>query len=118
MSTSASQIPADGTTLTDVLEAFAHAGFVGSFSVTDDSRLQCHECEAVSSPRRVEMASLRQLEATSEHDDVFVAVAVTCPSCASRGTLILGFGPTAPPEDGDVLNDLQDARTSHDVSAD
>ncbi|MEO6125274.1 MAG: hypothetical protein ABIR32_16340 [Ilumatobacteraceae bacterium] len=107
--------PSDGTTLTEVLAAYATAGFTGSFSVTEDSTLQCHECEAVSEPATVEMASLRRLEGASDPDDMFAVVAITCPACSSTGTLILGFGPTAPAEDGDVLRALQDLRGEGDL---
>ena len=107
--------PSDGTTLTEVLEAYANAGFVGSFSVTEDSQLQCHECEAISSPTEIEMASLRRLEGASDPDDMFAVVAITCSACSSKGTLILGFGPTAPAEDGDVLRSLQDVRHEGDL---
>jgi len=109
--------PSDGTTLTEVLEAYATAGFTGSFSVTEDSQLQCHECEKISAPAEVRMASLRRLEGASDPDDMFAVVAITCPVCASTGTLILGFGPTAPPEDGDVLRALQDVRSEGDLPA-
>jgi hypothetical protein len=36
--------------------------------------------------------------------------AVACPSCATRGTLVLTYGPEATPEDDDVLEQLDDAR--------
>lgn len=109
--------PSDGTTLTEVLEGYATAGFTGSFSVTQDSELQCHECETVSAPAAVAMASLRRLEGASDPDDMFAVVAITCPACSTKGTLILGFGPTAPAEDSDVLRALQDERKEGDLPA-
>ena len=115
MTANAPHIPADGTTLTAVLEAYATAGFVGSFSVTDDSRLQCHECQEISPPSSVEMASMQRLEGASDPDDMSAVIAITCPECASRGTLILGFGPAAPAEDGDVFRDLQDRRSASEL---
>jgi hypothetical protein len=115
MTANAPHIPADGTTLTAVLEAYATAGFVGSFTVTEDSRLQCHECEVVSAAADVEMASMQRLEGASDPDDMSAIIAITCPACSSQGTLILGFGPTAPAEDGDVLAALRDRRSSSEL---
>lgn len=107
--------PNDGTTLTQVLEAYAAAGFTGSFSAADGAALECHDCGAVSNADTVEMTSLRRLEGASDPDDAFSVVAITCPNCSSNGTLILGFGPTAPPEDGDVLKALQDLRNEGEL---
>ena len=72
---------------------------------------------SISAPNTVEMASLRRLEGASDPDDMFAVVAITCPACSSKGTLILGFGPTAPAEDGDVLAALNDARHAGDLPA-
>lgn len=107
--------PNDGTTLTEVLEAYAAAEFTGSFSAADGAALECHECGSVSKASTVEMTSLRRLEGASDPDDMFSVVAVTCPTCSSKGTLILGFGPSAPPEDADVLVALQDLRNQGDL---
>jgi hypothetical protein len=110
-----SSIPNDGTTLTEVLEAYAAADFTGSFSAAHGASLECHECGAISDADTVEMTSLRRLEGASDPDDMFSVVAITCPKCLSKGTLILGFGPTAPPEDGDVLKALQDLRNEGEL---
>ena len=100
----------DETTLTDVLEAYALGGFTSSFVVSDDSRLECIECGTVSSPTAVSMSSLRRLEGASDPDDMVAVVALTCPSCSSKGTLVLGFGPMATVQDSDVLKSLRDDR--------
>jgi hypothetical protein len=100
----------DETTLTDVLEAYAQGGFTSSFVVTDESQLECIECGTVSSPNAVSMSSLRRLEGASDPDDMVAIVALTCPSCGSKGTLVLGFGPMATVQDSDVLKALRDDR--------
>jgi hypothetical protein len=102
--------PSDETTLTDVLEAYAQGGFTSSFVVSDDSQLECIECGTVSSPAVVSMSSLRRLEGASDPDDMVAVVALTCPSCDSKGTLVLGFGPMATLQDSDVLTSLRDDR--------
>src|SRR3954447_14149765 len=102
--------PSDETTLTDVLEGYARGGFTSSFVVTDDSELECIECGTVSSPAEVSMSSLRRLEGASDPDDMVAVVALTCPACNSKGTLVLGYGPMATVQDSDVLKALRDDR--------
>ena len=105
-----SSAPSDNTTLTEVLEGYANAGFTGSFSAMEGATIECHECMQVSAASDVSMTSLRRLEGASDPDDMFAVVAIECPKCSRQGTLILGFGPNAPAEDGDVLKALRDQR--------
>lgn len=101
----------DESTITEVLEGYAQGGFSSSFDVTDSSTLKCHECGAESSPSEVSMSSLRRLEGASDPDDMIAVVAITCPACGVRGTVVLGFGPSAAPEESDVLQGLRDERS-------
>jgi hypothetical protein len=100
----------DGSTLTEVLDAYADGGFTTQFSVTDDARIECGACNTVSDPAAVRMSSLRRLEGESDPDDMIAVVALTCPVCSARGTLTLGFGPASSAQDGDVLGALRDHR--------
>jgi hypothetical protein len=102
--------PSDYTTLTDVLEAYAQGGFTSSFAVTDEAQLECIECGTVSDPESVSMSSLRRLEGASDPDDMVAVVALTCPACGCKGTVVLGYGPIASPQDSDVLKSLRDDR--------
>jgi len=97
-------------TITDVLEGYAQGGFSSSFVVTDDAQLECVECITVSSPDRFKMSSLRRLEGESDPSDMVAVVALTCPLCGARGTVILGFGPMATSQDADVLQGVRDHR--------
>jgi hypothetical protein len=103
----------DGSTLTEVLDAYTAGGFASHFIVTDDSRLECGECDAVSDPAAVAMSSLRRLEGESDPDDMMAVVALTCPVCSTKGTVTLGFGPAASAQDADVLGALRDHRGDH-----
>jgi hypothetical protein len=102
--------PGHEATMTDVLEGYAQGGFQSSFSVTDDSELECVECGAVSVASSVSMSSLRRLEGASDPDDMVAVVAITCPACGARGTVVLGFGPMATLQDSEVLKGLRDDR--------
>jgi hypothetical protein len=97
-------------TMIDVLDAYAQGGFDSSFSVTDDSELECVACGTVSPASSVSMSSLRRLEGESDPDDMVAVVAITCPACGARGTVVLGFGPMATLQDSEVLKGLRDDR--------
>jgi hypothetical protein len=56
------------------------------------------------------MSSLRRLEGASDPADMVAIVALTCPNCGARGTVVLGFGPAGSPDDADVLGVLRDHR--------
>jgi hypothetical protein len=100
----------DGTTLTEVLDAYGGGGFAAQFSVTEGARLECGACGADSDPADVRMSSLRRLEGESDPDDMVAVVALTCPACSVKGTVTLGFGPASSGQDSDVLSALRDHR--------
>lgn len=111
----ADELTSADATITEVLEGYARGGFDSSFVVTDDADLECVECGTVSASNTVRMSSLRRLEGESDPSDMMAVVALTCPACAARGTIVLGFGPMATPQDSDVLQGLRDHR--HDSEA-
>ncbi|MFT3855164.1 MAG: hypothetical protein QM733_20885 [Ilumatobacteraceae bacterium] len=98
------------TTLRGVLDAYADAGFSGSFTVMERAQLECHACGATFDASSASMSSLRRMEGASDPDDMLAVVAITCPRCAAQGTVVLGYGPNATAEDGDVLQALRDDR--------
>jgi len=100
------------TTLSGVLEAYVTAGFFGSFTTLEGARLECHECGEIMPAASLTMTSLRRLEGASDPDDMLAVVALACPRCGTQGTLVLGYGPAASPEDGDVLAALRDERNT------
>ncbi len=102
--------PSDQTTLTEVLHGYEEGGFDGSFTAEPGAMVRCETC-AVSSPAgRVGMSSLRRLEGASDPSEMMAVVALTCPSCGTRGTVTLLYGPMASVEDADLLAGLRDER--------
>ncbi len=101
----------EDATLTELLAAYAEGGFGGSFSVAEGAGLECHSCGARFPAAEAEMSSLRRMEGASDPADMVAVVALTCPRCATAGTAVLGFGPAASAEDGDVLGALRDRRS-------
>ena len=102
--------PSDNTTLSAVLAGYEHSGFEGSFSPMNDERIECLSCGSILAASQCSMASVRRLEGASDPDDMIAVVAITCPKCATKGVLVLGYGPMASAEDNDILAALHDGR--------
>lgn len=96
-------------TLLDVLGRFTREGFVGSFTAVraDDPdaavQLRCETCRAEFAANAPVVTELRRLEGASDPDDMLAVVALECPRCTTRGSLVLNYGPTATPEDAAAL---------------
>jgi hypothetical protein len=56
------------------------------------------------------MSGLRRLVGASDPDDMLSVIAVSCPRCQARGTLVLGFGPNASGTEAAVAKQLRDRR--------
>jgi hypothetical protein len=102
-------------TLLDVLGALADDGYTGQFAAATaaDSRpgqIVCSACHQVFAADAPEVGDLRRLEGASDPDDMLAVVALTCPICATRGTLVLNYGPTATVEDSAALAGLNRPR--------
>jgi hypothetical protein len=99
----------DSETLIDVLARFRREGFTGSFtsleaeSVEDGARMRCEGCRQVFAAEEPIVTELRRLEGASDPDDMLAAVALACPRCGARGSLVLNYGPTASTEEAAVL---------------
>jgi hypothetical protein len=97
------QDPGDRTTLTAVLDDLGAAGWAGNATVTEDARIRCPSCRSELAPANVGVDSLRRMEGTSDPDDMLAVIAVTCGSCGEKGALVVHYGPTASPEEAEVL---------------
>ncbi len=84
------------------------AGFTNEFVVRDAGTLLCTGCRAVSTARSLDVLELRRLEGASDPDDLLAVVAVRCPMCGARGSLVLQYGPTASADHMDVLRAIED----------
>ncbi len=102
--------PSDNTTLTAVLAGYENNGFGTAFAPMEDAAIECLTCGTTLPAERFAILSLRRLEGASDPDDMMAVVAITCPTCAAHGVIILGYGPRASATDSDVLVVLGDAR--------
>jgi hypothetical protein len=96
-------------TLLGVLEEFGARGWSTQFVARDDAMIECETCHHTVAAAEVPVLELRRLEGASDPDDMLAVVALECPNCAGRGSLVLNYGPTATAEDAAVLLALGDA---------
>ena len=59
--------------------------------------------DPVAGPR----SALGALEGASDPDDMILVIAASCPVCSTGGTVVLGYGPNASPEDADLIVALE-----------
>ena len=71
--------------------------------------IECESCHHSVAAPDAPVLELRRLEGASDPDDMLAVVAVECPNCGLRGSLVLNYGPTATVEDSAVLVGLGDA---------
>jgi hypothetical protein len=99
----------DASTITDVLRTFESDGFRGQFIAREDGLVECTACHERTAASTIAVAQVRRLEGASDPDDMLAVAALVCPSCGTRGTVVLGYGPVATIEDADVLFALDGA---------
>jgi hypothetical protein len=64
----------------------------------------------VSDAQDVHVDAMARVEGPSDPADMAMVAVVRCPWCTVTGTLVLGYGPMASPEDSDVAALLFDER--------
>ena len=75
--------------------------------------LQCTACgTATHDPEHGIVDRIYRFEGSSNPDDEAIVLALRCPACGTRGVMVAGYGPSADPDDVDVLLALTDGRTS------
>jgi hypothetical protein len=97
------------TPLGDVVDALDVEGFDGQFRSEDGARVRCLTCQEMFDASTIEADDVARLEGVSDPADMTMVVPVTCPDCATSGTLVLGYGPDSSAEDADVVRALSRA---------
>jgi hypothetical protein len=103
-------MPSDYTTVVDILGEMAAEGYVENFTVTRDGRIRCSCCGHIDEPADMSMAELRRLEGASDPDDMVAVLALACPKCDAKGTVVLKYGPGSTEEELAVLAAVEDHR--------
>jgi hypothetical protein len=99
-----------GLTLAEALARFEAAGYTAQFGVVEGGLVRCYSCHTDCDPATMELNEILRVEGASDPDDEVAVVALTCPSCGCKGTLVLKYGAEATPEESEVLRALEDRR--------
>lgn len=100
----------DSATVAELLKRYEAQGYVTAFSVVEGGGVRCGACRTVSDAAAVAVTALSRAEGASDPDDMAAVGVITCPWCSVAGTLVMSYGPSASPEDADVLERLSDER--------
>ncbi|UDY37490.1 hypothetical protein [Dermatobacter hominis] len=91
------------TPLGEVVDDLGDEGFEGQFRSEGGARIRCLTCDSTFEASTVVADDVTRLEGVSDPADMTMVVPVTCPTCSTAGTLVLGYGPDASAEDADVV---------------
>ena len=99
-------MPADASSLGEVLVALEAAGFGGQMAARPGGRLLCVSCHQETPAADLPVEALGRTEGASDPDDMLAIVGLVCPNCGSKGTAVLGYGPESDADDAEVLAHL------------
>ncbi len=89
--------------LAEVVGQLEADGYTGQMAARSGGQLICFTCHEQSHVSEVDVESLRRTEGASDPDDMLAVVALTCPRCGARATVVLGYGPESGEDDAEVL---------------
>src|SRR3546814_7934380 len=83
----------------DVCSSDLEADYV----VGEGGVVRCTACRHEMQPGEVDVDVFRRLEGASEPDEMSAILAITCRECGTKGIVMVGYGPNASPDEGDLL---------------
>jgi len=101
----------DDKTIDEVISDLEADGYGAQMAARAGGRIVCFACRQESPADDVDVHALHRIEGVSDPDDMVAVAALTCPRCGARGTIVLGYGPEADPDDSDALVRLGNAAT-------
>ena len=93
----------DPSSMFEILRDFRDDGFSGELFAEEGGDIRCGTCGVSSPAGSYDVAELRRMEGASDPADMAAVVAAPCPSCGTKGVLVVMFGPEAGPADQDVF---------------
>ena len=96
----------DGTSLASALRSLEDEGYQGQFVVERDGPIRCTHCGTKSPPDDLPMLAHRRIEGASDPADEILIAGVQCPSCGTRGTLLLPYGARALRQEAKALSHM------------
>jgi hypothetical protein len=98
-----SEAARDPRGLVEIISAIEQDGFACSMTPLAGGTIRCGECGQSPPAGDFALAALRRTEGASDPGDMSAIAAITCPSCGTKGTVVVRFGPEAGEADEDVL---------------
>lgn len=99
----------DDKTIDEVMAGLEADGYDAQMAARPGGRIVCFACRGESPADSLDVHALHRIEGVSDPADMMAVVALACPRCGARGTVVLGYGPEADPDDSDALVRLGNA---------
>jgi hypothetical protein len=96
-------------TVTEAVALLEADGYTANFFPRSHA-LHCTACGADPDPSGSIVDRIFRFEGPSNPDDEAIVLAVRCPICGARGVVVSAYGPSADPDDVEVLLSLTDGR--------
>lgn len=98
-------------TVADALGLLEAKGYGAELS-SRRGHVHCSACGAAWAPVAGVVEAIYRFEGPSDPDEEAMVLALHCAGCGAKGVLVSGYGPSADPEDIDVIVALTDGRSS------
>lgn len=95
--------PSDNTTAVSLIDDLREQGYDVDFVVGEGGVVRCTQCRHEEPPTDVDVDVFRRLEGASDPADMSAILAMKCRECGAKGVVMVGYGPNASPDDGDLL---------------
>lgn len=92
-------------TVTEAMELLAAEGYTASFDMVDGD-LRCLPCGHRHPAEGALVERFVRFEGESDPDDEAIVLGLRCPTCGARGIMVSGYGPSADPNELDILKVL------------
>jgi hypothetical protein len=89
--------------IADVVQDLAADGWRERFAPLEGGEVRCPSCGAELPASDLPTEGLRRVDGATDPSDVAVVVPVTCPTCTTRGVVVVRSGLDGGPEDTDVV---------------
>lgn len=100
------RLAASEDTVVETLARLHAAGFAGEFVLEPEDippGLWCRSCGRRHLPERTTVAAVHRFEGPTSPEDEALLLALVCPRCEAKGTVVTGYGPSAAAEDAELL---------------
>ena len=72
--------------------------------------MHCSRATTTTVPDLAQVDHVYRYEGPSDPDEEAIVLALSCPVCGAKGTLVSGYGPATDPDDIDLIVALDDDR--------